>query len=108
MKLKKERHIWLDKMLTLSTLAVMSFFYYGSHFLVMAILCVLTAFAAELVSVRMMHEKPDPDDLSSTADGLLIALMMPASMNYIIVFLAALFGIVIAKNVFGGRRNMIF
>ena len=108
MKLKKERHIWLDKMLTLSTLAVMSFFYYGSHFAVMAILCVLTAFAAELISVRLMHEKPDPDDLSATADGLLIALMMPASMSYAVVFLAAVFGIVVAKNVFGGRKNMIF
>ena len=107
-KLKKERHIWFDKMLTLSTLAIMAFFYYGSHFAVMAVLSVLTAFAAELVSVRLMHEKPDPDDLSCTADGLLIALMMPASLNYVIAFLAALFGIVAAKNVFGGRKNMVF
>lgn len=95
-------------MLTLSTLAVMSFFYYGSHFAIVAILCVVTSYISELISIRSMHEKPGPDDVLSTSDGLIIALMMPASIKYIIAFLAVVFGTIVAKNIFGGRKNMIF
>ena len=108
MKVKQERQTWFDKTLTLATLAVMSSFYYGSHFIIIAVLSVLTAFASELVSTRLMHKKPSADDVLSTSDGLIIALMVPASLNYMIVFLAVVFGTAVAKNVFGGRKNMIF
>jgi len=106
--MRKERYIWLDKMITLATLALMAFFYYGTHFLVTAVICVLTALAAEFVSLRLMHKKIDADDLSCTSDALIIALMMPASINYLIAALAVIFGTVVAKNVFGGRQNMVF
>ena len=95
-------------MITLATLALMAFFYYGTHFLVTAVICVLTALAAEFVSLRLMHKKIDADDLSCTSDALIIALMMPASINYLIAALAVIFGTVVAKNVFGGRQNMVF
>lgn len=108
MTLRKERYIWLDKMITLSTLALMAFFYYGTHFLVTAVICVLTAFVSELISLRMMHRNFDADDLSCTSDALIVALIMPASINYLIAAIAVVFATVVAKNVFGGRNNMIF
>ena len=106
--MRKERYIWLDKMITLATLSLMAFFYYGTHFLATAIICVLTAMAAEFISLRLMHKKIDADDLTCTSDALIIALMMPASINYLIAALAVIFGTVVAKNVFGGRQNMVF
>ena len=105
---RTERYIWLDKMITLATLSLMAFFYYGTHFLASAVLSVVTALAAEFISLRLLHKKLTPDDLSCTSDALIIALMMPASIDYTILGLAVIFGIVIAKNVFGGRENMIF
>ena len=84
-------------MITLATLSLMAFFYYGIHFLATAIICVLTAVAAEFILLRLMHKKIDADDLSCTSDALIIALMMPASINYLIAALAVIFGTVVAK-----------
>ena len=108
MTIRKERYIWLDKMITLATLALMAFFYYGTHFLVTAVICVLAAMVSEFTSLRLMHKKVDADDLSCTSDALIIALMMPASINYLIAAIAVIFATVVAKNVFGGKNNMIF
>lgn len=108
MTLRKERYIWLDKMITLATLSLMAFFYYGTHFLATAVICVLCALVSEGISLRLMHRKIGPDDLSCTSDALIIALMMPAAINYLIAAIAVIFATVVAKNVFGGRNNMIF
>ena len=108
MNQKKESRIWLDEMITLLPLALMAFFYYGMHFAVMAAICVFTALAAEFAALRLMHRDFTADDLMCSSDGLITALMFPASMSYKIAFLAVLFGSVVAKNVLGGRKNMIF
>ncbi|MCQ2469565.1 MAG: RnfABCDGE type electron transport complex subunit D [Ruminococcus sp.] len=108
MNQKKESRIWLDEMITLLPLALMAFFYYGVHFAVMAAVCIFTGLAAEFAALRLMHREFTADDLMCTSDALIIALMFPAVMDYKIAFLAVLFGSVVAKNVFGGRRNMIF
>ena len=107
-KARKERHIWLDIMITLLTLELMSYFYYGIRSVVLACICTVTAIIAEIVSVRFMKRKFTADDLTCTSDALIIALMFPAVMNYKIAAIAVLFAIIVAKNVFGGRVNMIF
>lgn len=107
-KARKERLIWLDIMITLLTLELMSYFYYGIRSVVLAGGCVATAAAAELISVRLMKRKFSADDLTCTSDGLILALMFPAIMDYKIAFIAVIFSIVVAKNIFGGRLNMIF
>lgn len=108
MKQKKESRIWFDMMLTLLPLSVIAFFYYGAHFMMTAVLCVITALVTEIISVRLMQRKFMPDDLSCTADGLLVALMLPASVDYRIAVLSSVFAVAVAKNIFGGRQNMIF
>ncbi len=107
-KARKERHIWLDIMITLLTLELMSYFYYGIRSVVLACVCIFTALVAEIVSLRFMKRKFTADDLNCTSDALILALMFPAVMNYKIAAIAVLFAIVAAKNVFGGRWNMIF
>lgn len=107
-KTRKERLVWLDIMITLLTLELMSYFYYGIRSVFLAGVCVVTGFAAELVSLRLMKRKFTADDLTCTSDALILALMFPAVMDYHISVIAVLFAIVVAKNLFGGRLNMIF
>lgn len=107
-KAKKERLIWLDIMITLFTLELMSYFYYGLRSVILACVCVGTAAFAEFVSLRLMKRKFTADDLTGTSDALILALMFPAVMDLDIAVIATVFSIVAAKNVFGGRTNMIF
>ncbi len=107
-KVKKERFIWLDIMLTLLTLELMAYFYYGIRAVASAVLCIAVSLAAEIVSLRLMNRRFTADDLSCTSDALILALMLPAVIDYKIIAAAALFSVIAAKNVFGGRNNMIF
>ena len=107
-KARKERLIWLDIMLTLLTLELMSYFYYGMRSVALAGVCMAVSVAAEFVSLRLMKRKFTADDLTCTSDALILALMFPAVMSYRVAAIAVLFAIIVAKNVFGGRINMIF
>ena len=107
-KAKKERHIWLDTMITLLALELMAYFYYGLRAAALGVMCLLVSFAAEFVSLRLMGRKFIADDLTCTSDALILSLMLPASIDYTIAALACVFAVVAAKNVFGGRHNMIF
>ena len=76
--------------------------------LALAGLCVTVSLAADIISVRLMGRRFTADDLSCTSDALIIALMLPSVMSYKVAALASLFAVVVAKNIFGGRVNMIF
>ncbi len=107
-KARKERLIWLDIMMTLLALALMSYFYYGIRSVALCGTCVAVSLAAEVVSLRLMGRKFKADDLTCTSDALILALMLPTCMDYSIAVIASLFSVIVAKNVFGGRKNMIF
>lgn len=107
-KIKSDRLVWLDITITLLTLELMSYFYYGARSLALAVICIAVSLIAEIVSVRLMGRRFTADDLSCTSDALIIALMLPAVVRYRIAALACLFAVIVAKNVFGGRTNMIF
>ncbi len=107
-KIKTERLVWIDVTITLLALTVMAAFGYGERALALCGGSVAVSLAAELISLRLMNKKFTADDLSCTSDALITALMMPAVMDYKIAGIACLFAVIAAKNVFGGRRNMIF
>ena len=105
---RSERFIWIDIMITLLTLELMEYFYYGTRAVVLGLVCAGTSLAAELISLKLMRRKFTADDLTCVSDALIIALMLPAAFDYRIAGIAAVFAVVVAKNVFGGRLNMIF
>ncbi|MBO5383927.1 MAG: RnfABCDGE type electron transport complex subunit D [Ruminococcus sp.] len=107
-KAKKERLVWLDIMITLLALELMSYFYYGVRAIVLGGVCIAAAFISEVISLRLMHRKFTADDLTCTSDALIISLMMPAVMDFKIAAVASVFAVVVVKNIFGGRTNMIF
>lgn len=107
-KLKTERFVWLDIMLTLLTLELMAYFYYGARAVFLSCVCVAVSVAAEIVSLRFMGKSFTADDLTCTSDALILSLMLPAVVDYRIAGIGCLFGVIAAKNIFGGRANMIF
>lgn len=107
-KIKSERFIWLDIMITLLALEIMAYFYYGIRAVVLGCVCVGASLLTDIVCIRLMNRKFTADDLSCTSDGLITALMLPAVFDFKIAAIACVFAVAAAKNVFGGRRNMIF
>lgn len=105
---RKDRLVWLDIMITLLALELMSYFYYGVRALVLGGVCIGVSLVSEVICLRLMNRQFTADDLTCTSDALIIALMMPAVMDYSIAAIACAFAVIAAKNVFGGRRNMIF
>ena len=107
-KARKERLIWIDITITLLALELMSYFYYGIRSLVLGGVCVAVSLLTEMISLRLMHKSFTADNLMCTSDALIISLMMPAVMDYKIAAIACVFAVTAAKNIFGGRKNMIF
>lgn len=106
-KIKSERIIWLDIMLTLITLEIMQFFYYGVRALALSGVCIASSLVTEIVCVRLMGRHFTADDLHCVSDALIVSLLLPAVTDFKISAIACVFMVVI-KNVFGGRKNMIF
>lgn len=107
-KKRSDRIVWLDMMITLLALELMAYFYYGIRVVATAGVCIAAALAAELVSLRLMRRRFTADDLSCTSDALITALMLPAAIDIKIPAIACIVSVTAAKNIFGGRRNMIF
>lgn len=107
-KIKSERFVWLDIMLTLITLEIMQFFYYGVRAVVLSGVCAVVSLVTETVCVRLMGRHFTADDLTCISDALIISLMLPAVIDFKIAAIACVFAVTVAKNVFGGRKNMIF
>ena len=107
-KVKQERFVFVDIFIALIALEIMSYFYYGFRAVMIAGLCVTATFGCEYFSTILMGKKFTADNFSSINDGLIIALMMPSTVDCKIPFFAGIFAAVIGKNIFGGRKNMIF
>ena len=107
-KVKQERFVFMDIFIALIALEIMSYFYYGFRAVMIAGLCVTASFGCEYFSTILMGKKFTADNLSCVNDGLIIALMMPSTVDWKIPFFAGIFASVAGKNIFGGRRNMIF
>lgn len=107
-KVKSQRFIWIDIMLTLIALIIMEYFYYGVRAVFLCGVCAAVSLAAEVISLRLMKRKFTADDLTCVSDALILSLMLPAVIDYSIAAIACVFAVTIAKNVFGGRKNIIF
>ncbi|HPY84701.1 MAG TPA: RnfABCDGE type electron transport complex subunit D [Ruminococcus flavefaciens] len=105
---KQERLIWLDIIITLITSQIMAYFYYGARSAFVAGIAVVTAAATEFICLRLRRKPFTADDLTCTSDAMILTLMVPTVIDYKIMVIACVFAIAVAKNVFGGRKNMIF
>ncbi|NLK71276.1 MAG: hypothetical protein GX286_07580 [Clostridiales bacterium] len=107
-KMKAEKTIYFDLMLTLVPIAFMSYSYYGIRTLILCIIAMVTCLITDYICILLGGKKFKVEDLDSVVTGMIIALMMPASISYNILMLTCFVSIIIGKQAFGGRRNLVF
>lgn len=105
---KTERKSVVDMFLISLALVFMSFYYYGPRALVLTLISVLSAYIIDMICVKLRGEKYDFTDFSAPLSGVLMALMMPASVPYYIVVLSNVLAITLGKQFFGGRGKNVF
>jgi len=83
-------------------------FYYQTRALMLLFVSVTVAVLADTVCVLIAGKRPNLRDFSPVVTGAMLPLLMPASIDYWIVGVAAAFAIVIAKHPFGGVGHNVF
>ncbi len=102
------RTLMVDMIISLVPLYIMAYLYYGIRALYLGVWGILVAVAADCAGVLLRREKLNVRDLSSVVTGMMVPLLLPASISYTTVAVAVLFGILVAKQPFGGVGQNIF
>lgn len=97
-----------DAILTMLIIYVMAVYYYGARASMLLLVSVATAIITDVLCILMAGKKPNRRDFSPIVTGMLLPLLMPASIDYAIVVAAAFFAICIAKHPFGGVGHNVF
>lgn len=97
-----------DAVVTLFALYFMAACYYGQRAIRLGVLSVAVCWAADAACVALRRHRPSLRDFSPVVTGMIIPLMMPASIPYYVVVVADLFAILIVKQPFGGLGNNLF
>ena len=103
------RSIMRDVLIALAPAALVSVLFYGwAELLVLAVSiasCVLVEWA---VSKWLLKRPSSVSDLSAAVTGLLLAMNLPVTTPWWVVFIGALFSIGVVKMTFGGLGQNIF
>lgn len=86
----------------------MAWFYYGTRALILILVSAMTSYITELVSVKLSRKKISKSNLTAFLSGIILALLMPATLPYELMAAASFMMIVIGKIAFGGLENQIF
>lgn len=92
----------------LFTIVFMAYYFYGIRAVYVAGVSVLSSFLSDYLCMSAMKKKFDWSDESPLMSGLLLALLMPASIPYTIMAFSAAFMTIVGKHAFGGNDNLIF
>ena len=100
--------IMTDVIIAVLPLYAMAVYFYGKRALMLCAFSVFVCAIAELVCLLLSRNVPNLRDLSTLVTGLIIPLLMPASVRFEVVLVAALFAVAVAKYPFGGTGHNIF
>ncbi len=100
--------IMSDILIAMMFLVVLSFLYFGIRALIIIVLCIFVCFSLDVFCVSQKNKSVTIPDISSIVTGLIIAFMMPANVPLYVPVTACFFGILIAKQCFGGFGQNIF
>ncbi len=92
----------------LLALNVMAFYYYGLRAVILTLISVGVCLLTEYICCQIVKRKFRLTDTSPIMSGMLLALLMPASVPYRVIIFAAVFMIAVCKFAFGGNNNLIF
>lgn len=97
-----------DVILSLLPIYFISYCFYGLRAVVLGLISVVTCWVADIICNKLRGRRINFYDLSPVVTGMIIALMLPASIGYDVVIAAGLFAILVAKHPFGGVGQNIF
>ncbi len=89
-------------------LNVMAFYYYGLRAVIVTLISVGVSLLTEYICCQIVKKRFRLVDTSPIMSGMILALLMPASVPYKVVIFAAVFMIAVCKFAFGGNNNLIF
>ena len=102
------RGVMGDAVTALSFLYAMAVYFYGPRALWLCFVSVGVCFGCDVLCDLANKRRHNLRDFSSVVTGMMIPLMLPASVPYPIVITAGVFGIIVAKHPFGGVGHNIF
>lgn len=96
--------LWITQ---LSLLCVAAY-YYGARVWIVGAIAALTCFVLNFFCVCLRRLPFQFSNLDAVSTGFTLALMMPASVPYDILIISCFAAIIIGKQIFGGRQNLLF
>lgn len=105
---RNTRGVMADAVAALSFLYAMAFYYYGPRVLILGAGSVLVCLLTDILCNLMLKRRHNIRDLSAIVTGMILPLMMPASIPYSVLAVAGVFGILVAKAPFGGVGHNVF
>lgn len=103
------RTLMRDVVIALLPAVIVSVLFYGwSELLVLAVSVVSCVALEYLITKYMLHRPNTTGDLSAVVTGILLALNLPCTTPWWVVFIGAVIAIGVAKMTFGGLGQNIF
>ncbi len=96
------RSIMLDVIIALMPAMAVSIYFFGLRSLILTVISVASCVTFEYLYQKLMKKPVTVFDLSAAVTGILLAFNLPASSPYWLPVAGGFFGIVIAKQLYGG------
>jgi electron transport complex protein RnfD len=97
-----------DVLIALVPALVAAVYYFRLPAVMVILACVVSAYLAELVCLKIMKRESSTREYSAVVTGLLLAFCLPPTLPVWMAALGAIFAVVIAKHLFGGLGHNIF
>ncbi|MEG1953881.1 MAG: RnfABCDGE type electron transport complex subunit D [Hydrogenoanaerobacterium sp.] len=105
---ESNRTVMSDAIIALLPLYLMAFYFYGYRALLLGLTSVFTCVLADCACVLLRGSTINPRDFSAIVTGMIIPLLLPASIPYYIIVAGGLFAILFVKQPFGGVGQNLF
>ena len=97
-----------DVLIALTPALIAALYFFRLPALLVILACVISAYVAEIVCLKVMKKESPTKESSALVTGLLLAFCLPATLPVWMAVLGTLFAVVIAKHLFGGLGQNIF
>ena len=105
---RNTQQIMLDVVIALLPALLAGTMIFGMRALLVSLVCVAAAVAAEWACGMVLYHRNTVKDLSSVVTGLLLALTLPATVPYWLAAVGSVFAIVVVKGFCGGLGKNVF
>jgi electron transport complex protein RnfD len=102
---KSSERFFTDNLLILAGISVIAYYYYGFRAIVILAVAVFTSLICGAVIAKISKKSLSEAAIPDVVTGFITGLMFPAQTSYLTVFIAALFGALVCRAVFGGFMN---